>query len=117
MVSSRYPTRGAVEIDVQVLAIARAELLRGTDDGAFLAVAQEDAALAGPHDDAAVDAGIDLHRRAVVQQEDVAVVAVLDEELLAVDASRELGQERRRLDVGEDEVLALERRVPAKARC
>lgn len=76
--------RGAAQKHVHFLAVPGAELLARHHALNVPAVPEEDAAFDGAEHDAAVDAVVDGDRSRVVEHVDVAVLAVLDDELLTV---------------------------------
>ena len=75
---------------VAVHALARAVLLARNDALAAFTIADEDAALCRPDKDAAILAVVHLNLSHVVAHVDVAILAVLDDEHLAIDRTRRL---------------------------
>ena len=76
--------RDAEEVDLNVVAVAGAQLLASHGESAVLAVADEDGGAASPDEDFGVLDSVDLDLLAVVEDHDRAVFDVFNLETLAV---------------------------------
>mmetsp|Transcript_43988 Transcript_43988/g.138259 ORF Transcript_43988/g.138259 Transcript_43988/m.138259 type:complete len:326 (+) Transcript_43988:363-1340(+) len=102
--------RRRMQVERHVLAVAQPHLLRGHLHDAVLQVPQEDARVAGPDEHVHVLAHVNIHGRGVVEEVHVAALAVLDDELLPLNAPRG-AHDGLALEVPHDVVLGVEVRV------